>query len=98
MAKKQKLTKQQNWEKANQEFVDSVIGLSVGDLNGKLSTLSKGQEENREAQEALMEPGEALYEAKQTYDQLKGPFNDVKKLLKAKTKYVYRLLKEKGGK
>lgn len=98
MAKKVKLTKQQKWEEANREFVDSVIGLSAADLNGKLSTLSKNAEENREKVEELMEPGEAMYEAKQAYDQIKGPFNDANKLIKQKSKYVYRLLKEKGGK
>lgn len=97
MAKKVKLTKMQKWEVANQEFVDSVIGLSVGDLNGKLSTLSKNQEEVSESLEEAMEPGNALYSAKQEYDNLKGPFTDAKKLLKQKSKYVYRLLKSKGG-
>ena len=97
MAKKVKLTKAEKWVQANQEFVDSVIGLSVGDLNAKLSTLSKNAEEVREAQEAAMEDGEPLKEASDELAQLKGPFTDAKKLLKSKTKFVYRLLKEKGG-
>lgn len=97
MAKKPKLTKHQKWELANQEFVDSVVGLSISDLNGKLSTLSKNQEEVAESLEEALEPGNALYAAKQEYDSLKGPFTDAKKLLKQKSKYVYRLLKSKGG-
>jgi outer membrane murein-binding lipoprotein Lpp len=96
--KKEKLTKEQKWVQANQEFVDGVAGLSVADLNSKLSTLSKNAEEVREGVEAAMEPGQALYEAKHEYDQLKAPFNDAKKLLKQKTKFVYKLLKDKGGK
>jgi hypothetical protein len=98
MAKKVKLTKQQKWELQNQEFVNSVVGLSVGDLNVKLSTLSKNQEEVRESLEAAMEDGEPLKEALNEVAQLKGPFSDAKKLLKQKSSYVYQLLKEKGGK
>jgi len=100
MAKKfkVKLTKEQKWAQANEEFVNTVVGLSVSDLNVKLSSLSKDLEEVHESVEKLMEPGKAMYEAKQAYDNLKGPFNDSKKLLKQKTKYVYRLLKDKGGK
>jgi hypothetical protein len=99
MAKfKVKLTKQQKWEEANREFVDAVVGLSALDLNARLSTLSKNMEEVRESLEEAMEPGNPLKEAKDAYAELKGPFTDASKLLKAKTKYVYRLLKEKGGK
>jgi len=97
MAKKQRLTKQEKWENANREFVDSVVGLSIQDLNGKLSTLSKNMEEVREGYEAAMQPGKPLKEAVAEVAQLKGPFNDAKKLLRSKTKYVYSLLKEKGG-
>jgi len=98
MAKKIKLTKEQKWDQANQEFVNSVVGLSVSDLNVKLSTLSKDAEILHESVEALMQPGEAMYEAKQALDTIRKPFSDGKKLLKQKTKYVYRLLKDKGGK
>lgn len=94
---KVKLTKEQKWEQANQEFVDSVVGLSTSDLNAKLSTLSKNQEEAREGLERALEPGNPLREAKDNYAQLKGPFTDGQKLLKQKSKYVYRLLKSKGG-
>jgi hypothetical protein len=95
--RKPKLTKQQKWELANQEFVNSVSSLSSTDLNSKLSSLSKDAEKLREDVEDLMQPGEFLYEAKQAYDQIRKPLSDGKKLLKQKTKYVYQLLKSKGG-
>lgn len=96
--RKQKLTKEEKWIQANQEFVNSVVSLGANDLNAKLSTLSKEAEQVREKVEELMKPGQPMYEAKHEYDQLKAPFNDAKKLLKQKTKFVYGLLKEKGGK
>lgn len=96
-AKKVKLTKQQKWELANQAFVDSVVGLAPADLNAKLSTLSKNQQETREALEAAMQPGEPLKEAKDEYTELKAPFADAQKLLKQKSQYVYQLLKSKGN-
>lgn len=94
---KSKLSKQEKWEAANKEFVDTVVGLSTGDLNVKLSTLSKNMQETEEELEKASEEGTPLYDAKQEIATLKGPFTDAKKLLKQKTKYVYRLLKEKGG-
>jgi hypothetical protein len=98
MAKKVKLSKQEKWEQENPEFVAAVVGLSVADLNVKLSTLSKNQEEVRESLEEAMEPGQPLKQAKDDYSHLKAPFTDAQKLLKQKSKYVYRLLKDKGGK
>ena len=96
MAKKVKLTKQQKWEAENEAFVNTLNGLSVGDLNGKLSSLSKDFEEICESLEKAKEPGNKLYDAKVEYDYLRQPFTEGKKLLKAKSKYVYRMLKDRG--
>lgn len=75
------------------EFMESVMGLSNKDLEARISQMQKALDESEEHREA----NEALKNAKDEVKLLSGPYNDVKKAVKLKTKYIITLLKEKGG-
>lgn len=80
-------------EKELPEFVNEVAGLSVDDLNGRLSQLAKDFEAVEEAKEA----DEALQEARNTAKELGAPYRDGKKAIRLKSGYIVALIKEKGG-
>lgn len=75
------------------EFMESVMGLSNKELEARISQMQKALDESEEHREA----NEALKNAKDEVKLLSGPYNDVKKAVKLKTKYIIDLLKEKGG-
>jgi len=75
------------------EFATEVEGLSADQLNNKLATLAKYAEET----ETAKEDDEALEQAKAEAAELAAPYRDAKKAIRAKSKYVIALLKEKGG-
>jgi hypothetical protein len=75
------------------EFANEVAGLSADQLNNRLATLAKNLEES----ETAKEDDEALEQAKAEASELAAPYRDAKKALRAKSKYVISLLKEKGA-
>ncbi len=75
------------------EFIDEVVGLSVKALEDRIVNLQKGLDESR----AHKEENIALRTAKEEVAELNGPYADVEKAVKVKTKYIIELIKEKGG-
>jgi hypothetical protein len=75
------------------EFASEVAGLSIDQLNNRLATLAKNLEES----ETAKEDDPALEDAKNLASELAAPYRDAKKALRAKSKYVIGLLKDKGA-
>ena len=75
------------------EFTKEVDGLSVEQLNERMATLAKSLADSEEHREN----NEALEEAKAKVAELKGPYDDVKKAVRLKQRYLRNLIKEKGG-
>ena len=90
MAKK---TVQEQVQKDYPEFVSTVDGLSVQDLEGKLSSYAKEADKVRVAREE----DEELTRTKALATELSGPYKDALKAIALKTKYIIELIKEKGG-
>lgn len=84
---------QEKVQKEFPEFTATVDGLSVADLEGKLASYAKNQNEIEASQEA----DEELQNTKALLKELNGPYNDSKKAVKLKMKYIIALIKEKGG-
>lgn len=76
------------------EFHDEVVGLSVDQLNSRLAEQAKALDWSETKKE---EDGE-LEEAQAKASELAAPYRDAKKEIKAKSKYLIRLINEKGGK
>ena len=75
------------------EFATEVAGLSPDQLNNRLASLAKALEESETAKEG----DEELENAKALASELSGPYRDVKKAIRQKTKYVIGLLTDKGA-
>lgn len=75
------------------EFTPTVDGLSLADLENKLSTYAKEAEKVLEA----MEDDEELEQAKASVTELRGPYTDAKKAIRLKMRYIIALIKDKGG-
>ncbi len=73
-------------------FADEVSRLSAEEINARIVEMQKGLEESESHKEA----NEELKQARDTVTELSGPYRDVKKAVKIKTKYLLELLKEKG--
>lgn len=80
-------------KESNPEFFDTVQGLSVDDLNGRLASLAK----DAETVEDTKENDEDLKQAKAEASELAAPYRDAKKAIRMKSKYVISLIKDKGG-
>jgi catechol-2,3-dioxygenase len=74
-------------------FYDEVIGLSIADLEKRLSTYAKENEKVNVA----MEQDEELKKAKETAKEMAAPYNDTKKALRLKNKFIVQLIADKGG-
>lgn len=74
------------------EFKEEVDRQSAQELEDYIVRLQKGLDESRLHKEENV----ALKNAKDEVAQLSGPYNDVEKAVKIKTKYLIELLKEKG--
>jgi hypothetical protein len=83
----------QKIEKEMPDFISEVAGLSVEELNARLSRLAKDYEAIEEAKEA----DEGLREAQDTARELRAPYADGKKAIRMKSSYIVALVKEKGG-
>jgi len=76
-----------------QEFKEEVDRLSVQQLEARISRMQKDLDESREHKKN----NDALNKVKAEKAELEGPYNDVEKAVKVKTKYIIELIKEKGG-
>ena len=77
-----------------EEFVSEVEGLSVEQLEKRLSDLAKGLESNARAKN----DDTGLEDARATVRELSGPYNDTAKAVRLRTKFVIELIGVKGGK
>ncbi len=80
-------------EKEMPDFANEVAGLSVDDLNGRLSQLAKDYEEIQTAKEA----DEDLESLRSAASEAAAPYRDGKKAVRLKSSYIVALIKEKGG-
>ena len=76
-----------------QEFKEEVDRLSIQQLEARISRMQKDLDDSEEHKKN----NEALNKVKNEKAELEGPYNDVKKAVKIKTKYIIELIKEKGG-
>ncbi len=75
------------------EFKEEVDSLSVPVLEARITRMQKDLDESEEHRKENV----ALNNAKDEVKELSGPYNDVKKAVQVKTKYIIELIKEKGG-
>jgi hypothetical protein len=87
------LTFAQKVQKDMPEFVDSVNGLSVQQLETRIATYQKELQDSEE----FRGKDEALSRAKAEAKELAAPYNDVAKSVGVKTRYLIELIREKGG-
>jgi molecular chaperone GrpE (heat shock protein) len=88
-----KLDFKQKVAKEFPEFVSVVDGMSLEELDQRLLSLAKHQEEVAEA----LAQHEEINRLKEQLKELKADFTDTQKALKMKMKYIHQLMKEKGG-
>jgi len=88
-----KKTVQEKVQEEYPEFATEVAGLDEDKLNGRLATLAKALEES----ETAKEDDEELEEAKTLASELAAPYRDTKKAIRAKSKYIIALLKDRGA-
>lgn len=75
------------------EFAGEVAGLSIEQLNSRLSELAKSRELNSDAKEA----DEELENTRKLVSELGAPYRDAEKALKLKSKYLIKMISDKGG-
>lgn len=75
------------------EFAASIASSGVTELESKLSTYAKQQDEV----ELAMEADTALEDSKALTSELSAPYRDAKKAIKMKMKYIIALIKDRGG-
>jgi len=75
------------------EFKEEVDRLSVPELEKRITSYQKQLDESREHKKN----NEALAKVSAEKSTLEGPYKDVEKAVKIKTKYIIELIKEKGG-
>lgn len=79
-------------ESEYKEFSAEVYNLPAADLRNRIAGLQQALEES----EAHKEANESLIEARNEVSLLSGPYKDVKKAVKLKTKYLLELLSTRG--
>jgi hypothetical protein len=80
-------------EKDHKEFAEAVAGLSVKDLEARLLSYAKEQENVAEH----LENNEIINTLKEQLKEAKAPYSDAKKAISLKSRYLIALIKEKGG-
>lgn len=75
------------------EFKEEVDRLSIPQLEARIANMQKQLEDSEKHKEENV----PLQNAKAEVKELSGPYNDVKKAVKTKTKYIIALIREKGG-
>jgi hypothetical protein len=76
-----------------QEFKEEVDAQTITVLEGRITQMQKDLDESEEHKKN----NEALIKVKNEKAELEGPYNDFKKAVQVKTKYIIELIKEKGG-
>lgn len=76
------------------EFVEEVQGLSVDQMETRLSNLAKNAEDVSDAKQN----DEELKDARSKVSNLDAPYRDAKKAIRMKSRYIIKLIREKGGK
>lgn len=76
------------------EFVGEVIGLSVDQLNGRLAEFAKAAEWNEQAKE----DDEDLAEKQAAAAEAGAKYRDEKKAIRLKSRFLIKLIQDKGGK
>lgn len=80
-------------QKKYPDFAEAVDGLSVGDLETRLSNYAKERVKVKEAKEA----DEQLKQVVEAKAELEGPYRDSLKAIDLKSQYMVTLIREKGG-
>jgi hypothetical protein len=80
-------------QKKYPDFAEAVDGLSVTELEIRLSTYAKELVKIKEAKEA----DEKLAEVLELKAELEGPYKDAKKAVEQKSEYMVALIRDKGG-
>lgn len=95
MAKGQKQPKtlREKTEKEYPDFVKEVDGLNIQDMEKRISNYAKALEDS----EQHKEDNTVLASAHAEVAELMGPYKDVKKAVKVKTRYLIQQIREKGG-
>lgn len=93
MARKAKKTLEDKVREEYEHFYQEVIGLSVGDLEKRLATYAK----EREKVDVAMDQDVELKETRAKAKDLAAPYNESKKALKLKNKFIVQLISDKGG-
>lgn len=75
------------------EFPEVVDGLSLDDLEKRISTYAKEAENVNDA----MDADEGLQGAKDQVAEYSAPYKDAKKAIRLKIRYLIQLVKDKGG-
>ena len=75
------------------EFAETVVRLSVEELNKRLSDYAKHR---HEVQESRANDSD-LEQIKATVSEMNAPYNDALKAIEMKSKYIICLIAEKGG-
>lgn len=91
---KPKVSVQEKCQKELPEFTDAVAGLSVEELDARLTQCAKDAEDIRDQKDA----DEQLEQARAQVSEFAGPYNEGLKINRLKTRYLIALIKEKGGK
>ena len=92
-APKVPLTFAQKVEKELPEFTAEVAGLDVQAIKNRIANYAKELEDSEQHKENNQE----LADAQAEVTTLAGPYKDVRKAVRMKTRYLLGLMKEKGG-
>lgn len=79
-------------EKELPEFAALANSAATMELNAKIAELTKGLEEVREA----LKNNEKIHNAREELKLLTGPFNDAKKTINLKIRYLIDRVKDRG--
>lgn len=90
---RQKKTNREKVEGEFPTFATEVAGLTTEQLNSRIAGLAKELEES----ETDKEDNGDLEDARALSAELVAPYNDVKKAVRAKTRYIVGLLKDRGA-
>jgi hypothetical protein len=75
------------------EFVETVMGLNVQELEKRLSDYAKNRHEVQESKKN----DEALKEIASQKSEMEAPYRDALNAIELKSKYIIKLIEEKGG-
>lgn len=90
---KAKKSLEEKMKEEQPEFAGEVAGLSVADLNARLAEQAKASEWNQQAKE----DDEDLEDKKAAASEAAAPYRDAAKAIRLRSRYLIKLIKEKGG-